>query len=297
MLDFIGKRKIFYVVSLIIALVSLAAIIIFGFRWGIDFKGGTRWQIDFTGERPGASELLKVLKENNINDAILDFSGKKSVILRFKDISEEEHQKILSALISRFGQIEEKNFSSIGPIIGAELKRRALWAVFIVTLMILAYVSYAFRKASVRIPSYKYGTLAIVALIHDVIAMLGFFSLLGHFTLVELNSYFIVALLIVMGYSVHDTIVVFDRIRENMKTASLKSDVKTITNDSINQTLSRSINTSLTSILALLGLYFFGPLAINTLVLAMMFGIFIGTYSSIFIASPLLVDWSERRRK
>jgi len=294
-IPFIPKRKIFYAISLGLVIVSLLAIIIWGFKWGIDFTGGSRWQINFIKQKPALAELNDFFKSQGFTETVIDMASGNNVIIRFKSITEEEHQKLLSALKEKFQELEEKNFSSIGPTIGQELKRRALWAVFLVTLGILLYISFAFRKISYRIPSYKYGAVAVLALFHDVLVMLGFFALIGYFGNVEINSYLVVAILIVMGYSVHDSIVVLDRIRENFRLQQGKFEIASIVNQSINETLARSINTSLTSILALLGLYLWGPLAISNLVLAMMVGIFIGTYSSIFVASPLIVDWKSKK--
>ncbi|MCX6736613.1 MAG: protein translocase subunit SecF [Candidatus Parcubacteria bacterium] len=295
--EFIKHRKIFYGLSIAITLVCLFSFFAWGLKPGIDFVGGTRWQVDFKNGAPEHTVLEETLKANNINDAVIDYSGGQSVIMRLKTITEAEHQQLLSVLQEKFQNVEDKNFSSIGPTIGAELKRRALWAVFLVCLGILLYISYAFRKTSLRIPSYRYGALAILALVHDVIAMIGLYAFLGHFGNVEINSYFIVSILIVMGYSVHDTIVVFDRVRESFRFQSVKAEVPVVVNDAINSTMARSINTSLTAILSLMGLYFWGPPSIKIFVLAMMFGIFIGTYSSIFIASSLLVDWNQNRSK
>ena len=185
--------------------------------------------------------------------------------------------------------MEERRFSSIGPTIGAELKQKSLRAIALVLLGISLYIAWAFRQVSKPLNSWRYGVATLIALFHDLIIPLGLFSYLGHFYNVEIGTNFIVALLVVLGFSVHDTIVVFDRIRENLKRYSL--DFENLVNQSVNETLVRSINTSLTVLLTLAALYFFGSESLKYFILALIVGIFSGTYSSIFIASPILVSW------
>ena len=300
MMDFIKTRKIFYVFSGIIIISSLLVIVIFGFKWGIDFTGGSLWEIEIPNLNTQTSQqILSFLNTQGIGQVTSQITSDKSLILRFQNISEEKHQELLDSLKTQIISLEEKKFDSIGPAIGKELIKKSLWAVILVFAGILLYLTYAFRQASYNIPSYKYGFLAILALLHDLIFICGFLFLMGKIQGWELNSDFLVALLVVAGYSVHDTIVVYDRIRENLKLNALQTNkgeritIAELINKSIHQTLLRSLNTSLTTLFPLTALYFLGPNSVQILASAMMVGIIVGTYSSIFIASPLLYDWSK----
>ena len=300
MMDFIKTRKIFYVFSGIIIISSLLVIVIFGFKWGIDFTGGSLWEIEIPNLNTQISQqILSFLNTQGIGQVTSQITSDKSLILRFQNISEEKHQELLDSLKTQIISLEEKKFDSIGPAIGKELIKKSLWAVILVFAGILLYLTYAFRQASYNIPSYKYGFLAILALLHDLIFIGGFLFLMGKIQGWELNSDFLVALLVVAGYSVHDTIVVYDRIRENLKLNALQTNkgeritIAELINKSIHQTLLRSLNTSLTTLFPLIALYIIGPSSITVLASAMMVGIIVGTYSSIFIASPLLYDWSK----
>jgi len=299
-MDFIKTRKIFYVFSGIIIISSLLVIVIFGFKWGIDFTGGSLWEIEIPNLNTQISQqILSFLNTQGIGQVTSQITSDKSLILRFQNISEEKHQELLDSLKTQIISLEEKKFDSIGPAIGKELIKKSLWAVILVFAGILLYLTYAFRQASYNIPSYKYGFLAILALLHDLIFIGGFLFLMGKIQGWELNSDFLVALLVVAGYSVHDTIVVYDRIRENLKLNALQTNkgeritIAELINKSIHQTLLRSLNTSLTTLFPLIALYIIGPSSITVLASAMMVGIIVGTYSSIFIASPLLYDWSK----
>jgi len=299
-MDFIKTRKIFYVFSGIIIISSLLVIVIFGFKWGIDFTGGSLWEIEIPNLNTQTSQqILSFLNTQGIGQVTSQITSDKSLILRFQNISEEKHQELLDSLKTQIISLEEKKFDSIGPVIGKELIKKSLWAVILVFAGILLYLTYAFRQASYNIPSYKYGFLAILALLHDLIFIGGFLFLMGKIQGWELNSDFLVALLVVAGYSVHDTIVVYDRIRENLKLNALQTNkgeritIAELINKSIHQTLLRSLNTSLTTLFPLIALYIIGPSSITVLASAMMVGIIVGTYSSIFIASPLLYDWSK----
>ncbi|MEK7618764.1 MAG: protein translocase subunit SecF, partial [Patescibacteria group bacterium] len=218
-------------------------------------------------------------------------SGEKGVLLRFKTVTEETHQKILAELKKDDGTLLEKSFQSIGPVIGQELKSKSLMAILLALVMILLYITIVFRKVSYPVASWKYGTAAIFALFHDLLFVLGIFAVLGHFRGVEIQSSFIPAFLTVLGFSVHDTIVVFDRIRENLQ--KFKGEFAEIVQKSLSETIVRSINTSFTVLLVLSALYFFGGETLKTFSLALLLGIGIGTFSSIFVASPLLVFWHE----
>jgi len=227
-----------------------------------------------------------------------------SFIIRLPHTSEEEHQKYLEALNIRVNprinpresaSVEELRFENIGPAIGKELRTRAFWAIGLVLLGISLYIAFAFRKVSYPIKSWKYGVITLVTLFHDIAIPAGLLSVLGWSGGIEIDTNFVVALLVIMGFSVHDTIVVFDRIRENLLLQRGRFDLANIINSSVNQTLSRSINTSLTLVLVLLALFFLGPVTLKYFVLTILIGTIIGTYSSIFVASPLLLIWKSSK--
>ena len=214
--------------------------------------------------------------------------------MRFKEVGEERHRDIVQAFTERFDGAEERRFESIGGTIGKELKTRSLWMLGTVLMCILFYIAWSFRHVSRAVSSWQYGVSAIIALFHDVLITLGVFSLLGNFLHLEVGAPFIAAVLTVLAYSVNDTIVVFDRIRENLLKLRNAPFAETV-NISVNQTMHRSINTSLTILLSLVAIFFFGGESIKYFALTLIVGIFIGTYSSIFLASPILVSWGKRR--
>jgi len=246
-MDFIKTRKIFYALSLSLVLISILAMIIFGFRWGIDFKGGTLWELQLTSKND-LPKIEQILKDDGITISSIQPGDNNVVFLKFDSINEETHQRLLSHLKQEIPDIKELSFSSIGPSIGRSLIIKSIWAIVLVNLGILLYLIYAFRHASFSIPSYKYGVLAVVALIHDSIIMIGFLVIMSKFLGWELNSDFIVAILTILGYSVHDTIVVYDRIRENLKLRALKNikldknSLAEIINLSIKQNIWRNIS-------------------------------------------------------
>lgn len=290
MLNFVKYYKFWFLVSGFLLLAGVISIAAFGLKLGIDFKGGTLTQINFSNELPEVSQIRAVLAANGASDAIIQPAGNNSVIIRTGPQEKEQHDKLLAALSEKFGGVKEEQFNSIGPVIGKELRNKAFYQLFLVALGIILYIAYAFRKVSKPVSSWRFGIAAIVALIHDLLIVVGVFSLLGKFLGVEVDSLFVTALLTVLGFSVHDTIVVFDRIRESLRIRAGEGFIEII-NSSINQTLIRSINTSLTVIFVLTALLLFGGETIRYFVLALLIGIVAGTYSSIFIASPLLIVW------
>jgi len=292
-MNIIRYYKIFFVFSAILVLASIISLFIFGLRFGIDFTGGSLLEVQFQEKVPSFSEIKNTLEKLDLGKLTIQPAGSKSVIVRLKDVDEETHQKILKE-IGQLGDFEEKRFESIGPVIGSELKRRACWAIGFALVAIVFYVAWAFRKVSRPVASWRYGIAALVALFHDVMITIGVFSVLGHFYQVEIGLSFVAALLTILGYSVNDSIVVFDRLRENLLKFSWDNFQETV-KVSIRQTIMRSINTSLTTLLVLFAIYFFGGETIKHFVLALIIGITAGTYSSIFIASPLLIIWERRR--
>ncbi|MCK4967822.1 MAG: protein translocase subunit SecF [Candidatus Aenigmarchaeota archaeon] len=294
MYNIIGRRKIFFIISIILCGLSVISLAIWGLRPSIDFTGGTLMELEFA-QRPENQVLKTELNALGLESMIIQSTDQQGIIIRAKEIDETKHQQVLTVMREKFSLIEERRFTTIGPIIGRELTNKATWAIVLVVLAIILYITWAFRKLSSlsrKSNSWQYGLGAIVALFHDVLIISGIFSVLGHFCGVEVDTAFIVAILTVLGYSVNDTIVVYDRIRENL----LKYRKRELTdnlNNSVNEIIIRSLNTSITTFLVLLAVYVFGSLIIRHFILALMLGVIIGTYSSIFIASPLLLIWQR----
>jgi preprotein translocase subunit SecF len=299
-LKIIQNKKYFYSFSGSLFLISILCLIAWGLRLGIDFSGGSLMELNFSGPRPESQRLQNELADFKLEDLRIQPAGEQDVIMRFKTIEENTHQEILAKIKNKFEQpeqkITEKRFESVGPIIGQELQQKAWIAIFLATLMIILYIAYAFRKVSKPVASWKYGVAAIIALTHDIVIVVGLFSILGHFRGIEVDSLFITALLTILGFSVHDTIVVFDRTRENLA-RHYSADFEAVVNDSVNQTIVRSINTSVTTLLTLTALFLFGGETIKNFTLALIAGITVGTYSSIFVASPIIVSWHNFSRR
>lgn len=296
MINVVGKRKIFYGFSLALIGAGIFSVIFWGLHFGIDFKGGSLVEINWQDHRPDAKTVKDILSPLDLGDISIQPTGDAGMILRLKDIDEATHQKVLLTL-EQIGPLQETRFDSVGPVIGEELKRRAYSAIAMVLLLIIVYIAFAFRKVSRPVASWKYGVAAVIALFHDVFIPTGIFSILGHYLGVEIDLLFVTGLLTILGFSVHDTIVVFDRIRENLRKGVGKGFEDTV-NISINQTIVRSVNTSLTVFLTLLAIYIFGGISTKFFALLLMIGIFFGTYSSIFVASSLLVTseaWRQKR--
>jgi preprotein translocase subunit SecF len=268
-----------------------------GLNPGIDFEGGSILEVEYSDTRPEQAKLISEIAPLNL-DASVRSTGDRGYIIRMRDITVEEKTS-LSKVIGTFGTSTEKRFDSVGPLLGIEALRKSFASVILVIIAIVLFIAFAFRHVSEPISSWKYGIIAVIALIHDVIVPIGAFSILGHYKGYEVDTLFVTALLVVLGFSVHDTIVVFDRVRENLKNSSSKKSFSDIVGESISQTLTRSINTSLTTLLALIVLYFVGGESTQHFSLALIIGIVAGTYSSIFLGSPLLVTvwkWQKSRR-
>lgn len=295
MFKIIQNRKIFLSLSAVIITACLVALFTWGLNFGIDFTGGSLLEVKFENYQPSVTELQASVQDLNLQSLVIQ-PTEDSVILRFKESSEETHQAVLGSLeklasTQENASVNQLQFDSIGASIGQELKSKSFNAAIIVFLMIIFYISWAFKSVSKPVSSWKYGVTAIIALVHDLILILGVFAALGHFYGIEINTPFIAAILTVLGYSVSDTIVIFDRIRENLPKSH--EDFENTINRSVNQTLVRSFHTSLSSILALLAIIIFGGDTIKDFALALVVGISVGTYSSIFVASPVLVIWNN----
>ena len=294
MISVIKHKKKFLFLSGALVVLSIVPLLLWGLKPGIDFTGGSLWEIEFIKDRPSNEAILFSLKSFNLENALIQPTGEKGVILRFRSINEKTRETAYRYL-NDLSPLTEKYFQTIGPTIGQELKTKSLQAVVMVLVLIVAYIAWAFRKVSRPVASWKYGVIAIVALVHDVTIPAGVFSFLGKFYGIEVDALFITALLTVLGFSVHDTIVVFDRIRENLKRRPSEDFSKTI-DVSINETITRSINTSFTVILVLLVIFFLGGESTKFFALTLILGVFFGTYSSIFVAGPLL-DWVGKKAR
>jgi preprotein translocase subunit SecF len=296
-IPFIKHRKIFYTISATLVGLSIASMVLFGLKLGIDFTGGSSLELTYKSKTPSSQEIKTALKEFDLGEVVVQKSGETGVILKMKNISEQTHQKILEKL-KGLGEIKEgsENFQTIGPVIGRELKEKTKIVIFVALIAILAYIAFSFRRVSKPVPSYVYGFTSLIALAHDVIIPLGIFAILGKFYGAEITIPIITALLTVFGYSINDSVVVFDRVRENL--LKLKEPTFDLTVEkSLNQTLTRSLNTSLTTLLVLFAIFFFGGQTLRYFSLALILGIGFGTYSSLFIATPLLVSYRQLKQR
>jgi len=300
-LKIIKHRRVFFVFSGTLIVLSLLSLSILGLHFSIDFTGGSLLEISIQTEHqltaPDITDKIKTALPE-LNDILVQPTS-NGFIIRTKDLTEDEHQQVLNVLKNNLGnkEIIEKRFESIGPVVGQELKNKAVWAVGIAIIMMIVYIAWAFRKVSKPVASWKYSIGAIIALAHDLLIVIGIFSVLGHFLPnYEIDLLFVTAMLTILGYSINDTIVVYDRARENLIYNPQVTFEDTI-NKSINETMTRSINTGVATLFVLIALYFLGGESVQNFVLVLFIGIVFGTYSSIFIASPLLVVWQKMSGK
>jgi preprotein translocase subunit SecF len=290
----IKYKKIFFAIAILLIGSSITVMAIKGFKIGVDFTGGSVLEVSYAN-RP---DIVSV------KDAVLAISpeaqiqqvGKNNLKVRTETINQETKDAIVSALSSSGSPATEERFNTIGPSVGQELRTKAKWSMIIVSLATILFIAFAFRKVSKPVSSWTYGLIAISVLIHDVVLPAGFFALMG----LQVDTLFIVGLLTILGVSINDTIVVFDRIRENLhhnETKHVQEDFAHTVGKSIGQTFVRSLMTSVTVLIALAALYLYGPEATHNLAITMFLGMFFGTYSSIFIAAPLLVVWNNFTNK
>ncbi len=297
---FIKYTKVWLAVSSLLILIGAGAMISNKIRYGqaismgIDFTGGTLMELQFDEAGNDSVNKLREAIDTAAPNTVsqITVTDLDTYIVHGKDISEEEHDAVNASIEASLGAFEEIRFTTIGPKIGETLKQKAFVALIIAMFAIVFYIAYAFRRVPKRVSPWRFGMCAIFALIHDVLITLGIFALLGF----EVDAFFITALLTIMGFSVHDTIVVFDRIRENLKNQGRDDTFGKVADLSLNQTLSRSINTSISTLFTLVALYILGAESIRIFVFALIVGVIVGTYSSIFIASPILTIWQERKR-
>lgn len=298
----IKYRKIFFIISAITTGASLVIVLIWGLMFGIDFTGGSLTEVSYTETVPAKSEIEGRLNGiSTLGNYSLRPSGENNYILRTQDLTEEERIGVMSALsFNESTPMNVERFNTIGPVIGEELRNKAFIAIVIVVLAIISFIAFAFRKVSEPVSSWKYGMMAIVALLHDILIPVGMFAVLGHFFGAEVDILFVMALLAILGYSVNDTIVVFDRVRENLKhneETNSKEDFELTVGKSLNQTYARSINTSITTASVLVMLFVIGGDVTQYFALTLFAGVLAGTYSSIFLATPLLVAMNDFQNK
>ena len=285
--------------SLALFVAAVVAFASFGLNVGVDFKGGSVLELEFSGGRPTVDEITNVLRsdptlkdrEVNINPA-----GERNMIVRTVELTEAEHQTLLADLKQSYGAMEEVRFNSVGPAVGKELQRKSIVAIVIVLAAILLYILIVFRKLSRTLSLWAMNAATIVALLHDIIIPIGIFALLGHYANVQISAIFVAAILTILGYTVSDKVVIFDRVRENiLRGKGSTANLGAVVHASVIQTLVRSINNTLTVLLSSLAIFLFGGESIRYFALALILGIALGAYSSIFVASPLLVWWNRKK--
>ena len=302
-MNIIKNRYVYFFISLV---VIIPGIIFMGLNWqrtkvgplelGIDFRGGSLLEVQIDGVLPSVTDISSLYSEFSteaepIVDPVVQSLGTDGFSIRSKTMSDETKGKIIAEMETRFGsKVTVLNFSSVSPSVGAEVTVAAGWAILAAAAAILGYIWWAFRSVE---HAYRYGTAAILAMLHDVLVVVGVEAILGYFLGWEADALFLTALLTVIGFSVHDTIVVFDRVREN-STIYRRIEYEKMVNHSIVQTLDRSITTQLTVMFTLFALVLFGGDSIRHFVIILLVGIFSGTYSSIFNAAPILVVWENR---
>lgn len=293
-MNIIAKRRIWYAISLLIIVPGVISLLLSGLRLGIDFRGGQLMEVEGRVEQ---SNIREVAQQQGLKDVSVITSGSNTLI-RYRsegDPKRQQADRIALAEISGQQGHKEVRYETVGPSVSRDITRNAILSVALASIAIVIYIAFAFRNVPPPMTSWNFGVTAVIAMIHDAILLIGVFSILGAVFKVEVDALFVTAVLTVIGFSVHDTIVVFDRIRENLRRD--RGDFPTIVNKSILETMARSLNTSLTVLLTLLALYLFGGESIRLFVLALLIGIAAGTFSSIFTASPLLVSWYEWKQK
>lgn len=282
----------YFVISFLIILPGLYFLVTSGLKLGIDFTGGSLLEYKFEKDvKP--DELKALVSSRNIEVGQLTATADKTYIIRTKPLDQSKINQLKSILSEKFGQVEERRVEFVGPVIGSELRQKAILGVTLASVFIVLYIAFSFRKIPKPQSSWKFGITAVLALLHDILVVVGAFAILGKFLGVEVDTLFVTALLTIIGFSVHDTIVVFDRIRENL-TKNIGKKFIDVANLSVVQTLGRSLNTSLTVVFVLLAMLLFGGETLRWFIFALLIGIISGTYSSIFNATALLVWWEEK---
>jgi preprotein translocase subunit SecF len=289
----------FFILPAALSLLALISIALWGLKPGIDLSGGALMQVSYTGAVPTVAQIQAAAAPLKLGEVRVQPTGTTGYIIRVRALTADEKVALENAE-SALGTMHEDQYTSVGPIIGTELLHKGLLALALVTICIILFIAFAFRAVSKPVASWKYGVVAIITLAHDVLIPTGLFAALGHFTGAEVDSLFIVGLLTILGISINDTIVVFDRIRENLalnEQHHKREAFAEVVGRSIMQTLARSINTSLTVVIVLAALFFLGPVTTKDFALTLIVGMIAGTYSSMFLASPLLVAWERWQKK
>jgi len=300
MVNIISKIKYAYILSGTLTLLSIVVLFTWGLKYSIDFTGGTLMEVKFTNTVPSNQDLQTVLGNMQLHSLSLQATNNNSVLIRYASDDDTVNEAVWKDINTKYPDATQLSVDFISSTVSSELKGKSMQAIALAVIVIMAYIAWAFRKVSRPVESWKYGAGAVIALIHDVLITTGVFCVLGHYYGIEVGIPFIAALLTILGFSVHDTIVVYDRTRENLLKSSSKEPFPEVVNRSLNQTLVRSINTSMTVIITLLAIYLFGGDTIKYFALALLVGVTFGTYSSIFVASALLVtsyDLTEKYRK
>lgn len=292
-MNIVGRRKLWYLISLVVIIPGTISLFVHGLKLGIDFTGGSLVEVEGNAS---AEQIREATNKQQLRNVTVINSGENRWLIRYADEggSQEQRHQALKSELTKLG-LQEQRFDTVGPSVSRDIARNAFISILLVSLAIVLYVAFAFRNVPAPASSWSFGLTAIAALLHDALLLVGIFSLLGWLAGVEVDALFVTAVLTVIGFSVHDTIVVFDRIRENLLRE--RKSFEAVVNDSILETLGRSINTSITVLLTLLALYLFGGESIKHFVLALLIGIASGTYSSILNAAPLLVTWHNRKLK
>ncbi len=297
----VRNRNWFFALSLALVIASFVAIFTWGLSFGTDFTGGSILEVSYSQSRPDLEIVRSVVDGTDVGTVSIRPSGSAGYVLRSQELSLEQKDMLLGALsINGTYELQEERFNTIGPVVGESLKNKSYIAIGLVIVAIVLFIMFAFRRSGEKISSWKYGAATIVALVHDVLIPTGAYVLFSQFTSAEIDLLFLTALLAILGFSVHDTIVVFDRVRENLRTNEehrVREGFDETVGRSIMDTMARSINTSVTTILALIALFILGSEATRNFVFAMLAGILAGAYSSIFLASPLLVVFAGKGKK
>jgi len=287
----IARRRLWFGISIFMVTISALALIFWGLTFGIDFKGGTIYEAEFN-KKVEASQVKQALADLNLPNLLVQIKGESDVTIKTAPLSEEQIKNVKEKFLQKIGESREISLDNVGPTVSKSLTKKAIISVILACVGIVLYLAIAFRKVPKPVSSWRFGISAVIALFHDIIITLGAYSLFGHFFNFEVDSLFVVALLTILGFSVHDTIVVFDRIRENLRN-NPGEDFENVTELSVNQTLVRSSNTSLTVMMVLAALLLIGGKTLQHFIAILLVGITSGTYSSIFNAAPVLVVWQN----
>ncbi len=292
-----NKRMRYFMISSFLVIASIILIIFLKPKVGIDFAGGTLIELQFKNDITKEELSSKIEGLDYIKKFTVQNTGSHQYLIRTNNLSKDTIDRFNSHINDKVGEYTEIRLETVGPTVSKDMTQKAILAVVIASIAIILYIAYAFRSIPKPASSWKFGLAAIIALVHDVLITVGVFVLLGYFFGFEINSLFIVAILTILGYSVNDTIVIFDRIRENLISKYHEKSFASIVNESLTQSIARSLNTSITLIIVLLSLLFLGGESMRQFIALLLTGTIIGTYSSIFLAPPLLIEWQEKANR